>query len=67
MKALRWFAWLPFLACGGNVEEARFAAMTAKCKLRVERECNWTDGAPDEDCKALKECDAKVDAWEAGK
>lgn len=38
--------------------EANMAALVAKCRFRVETECG---DIPDEECPAIRECDAEVD------
>ena len=72
MKALGWLSLLLFSCAGMSDAEIKYAAITAECKVKVESECVWSRGAdgrehPNEDCKALKECDARIDAWESGK
>jgi hypothetical protein len=42
--------------------ETSLGLIVADCKLKVEREC--PAGSDLEQCPAVKECDARVDAWE---
>jgi hypothetical protein len=52
---------------GSECSETSLGLIVADCKLKVGRECGaFTDETIDQ-CPAVQECDARVDAWEACK
>jgi hypothetical protein len=50
---------------GGECSGTSLGLIVAECKLRIERDCPRDQDI--ETCPAVKECDARVDAWEACK
>ena len=68
MRALALVLLTGCAALGGVSEpcsEASLGSIVAECKLRIERDCPRDQDI--ETCAAVKECDARVDAWEACK
>lgn len=45
----------------GPCGDAALAGIVTECRARKVVECK---GIPDEQCPLIKECDARIDAWE---